>query len=92
MFLHDDMSAGPIHDTASRARLQRQRLVERAVPLERGRYVAEWQRLRDENAELRVMTEAGLVSATAEHFDPLIAGCITNRWHRCMASSDSPST
>jgi len=86
------MSAGPIHDTASRARLQRQRLVERAVPLERGRYVAEWQRLRDENAELRVMTEAGLVSAPLSHFDPLIAGASRIAGTAACASSDSPST
>ena len=45
---------------------------------------AQWQRLRRENAHFRVVTPAGLVSAPADYFDPLIIECTTNEWQRVI--------
>lgn len=43
---------------------------------------ARWQKLRRENAHFRVVTPAGLTSAPADYFDPLIIECTTNEWQR----------
>ena len=40
----------------------------------------EWQRLREENAPLRVLTNAGLVSASIDYFDSRIRERITDSW------------
>ena len=39
-----------------------------------------WQRLREENAPFRVVTESGLMSAEADHFDPLLLDRATPEW------------
>ncbi len=57
--------------------------VTRVSPDERNAYEAEWQRLRKENAALRVLTTSGLVSAPITHFDDMIISCVTTRWQRC---------
>jgi len=41
-----------------------------------------WQRLRGENAPFRIVTEAGLVSAPVDHFDPLLLAQATPDWQR----------
>jgi Protein of unknown function len=41
-----------------------------------------WQRLREENAPFRVVTENGLVSAQADHFDPLLLDRATAEWRK----------
>lgn len=62
------------------------KLFERATLVtdpDRARCEAEWQRLRAENAPLRVMTERGLVSAPITHFDETIRSFITDVWQKC---------
>ncbi len=39
-----------------------------------------WQRLKSENSSFRVVTEAGLESAPADHFDPLLLEQTTAEW------------
>ncbi len=41
-----------------------------------------WQRLRAENAHFRVVSETGLNSAPADHFDPLIMERVTTEWQK----------
>lgn len=41
---------------------------------------AQWRRLREENAPFRVVTPAGMASAPANHFDPLILERATREW------------
>lgn len=43
-----------------------------------------WQRLRGENAPFRIVTEAGLVSAPIDHFDPLLLAQATPDWQRAI--------
>lgn len=42
-----------------------------------------WSRLRAENAPLRVLTEAGLVSAPVNYFDDRMRALITEDWQKC---------
>jgi len=49
----------------------------------RAAYREEWQRLRHENAPLRVLTDDGLVSAPIDHFDGRIRERITDSWQTC---------
>lgn len=61
-------------------------LINRATSISaerRSAYEGEWQRLRKENAPLRVLTTSGLVSAPITHFDNLIRSCVSNTWERC---------
>ncbi len=51
---------------------------------ERNESAQRWQRLRRENAPFRVVTEAGLVSAPADYFDPLILAYATPEWQRIV--------
>jgi len=39
-----------------------------------------WRRLRDENAPFRIVTEAGLVSTSVDHFDPLLLAQTAPEW------------
>jgi hypothetical protein len=60
-----------------------QKLLERATPVtdaERARHQAEWQRLRAENAPLRVMTGDGIGSAPITHFDEIVLAGVTGEW------------
>jgi hypothetical protein len=41
-----------------------------------------WQRLRSENAPFRIVTEAGLVSASIDYFDPLLLAQATPEWQK----------
>lgn len=50
---------------------------------ERAAHDAIWTRLRNENADLRVLTETGLVSTEIDHFDDRIVACATAEWQRC---------
>jgi hypothetical protein len=61
-------------------------LVDEATPMsdvQRAGLRATWARLRSENAPLRIMTSAGLVSASIDHFDDHIREAITTEWQRC---------
>jgi hypothetical protein len=56
-----------------------------------------WRRLRRENAPFRIVAETGLVSAAADHFDPLILGQATPEWqpvlriiHHAMEHTSQP--
>jgi hypothetical protein len=51
--------------------------------VERASYRRAWNRLRAENAPLRVLTETGLVSAAVDHFDDRIRARIAEDWQRC---------
>lgn len=42
----------------------------------------QWQKLRAENAPFRIVTDAGMVSAPADHFDPLILEQATTAWRK----------
>jgi hypothetical protein len=58
---------------------------ERAVPLDaaaRERYRANWARLREENAPLRILDDGGLVSAPITYFDDLLISCAIDRWRK----------
>lgn len=62
------------------------KLVERAAPvtdIARRRYEADWRRLRDENGALRVLTDAGVVSAPLDYYDDTILSFVTNDWQSC---------
>ena len=50
------------------------------TPQERDESAQRWRRLRSENAPFRVVTEAGLVSAPVDTFDPLILEQATPEW------------
>lgn len=61
-------------------------LLARATPIsdiERQRCRADWQRLRTENAAVRILTDSGLVSAPVDTFDETIRSCVTTDWQRC---------
>lgn len=55
----------------------------RVSDIERKRYEAEWQRLRDENGDLRVMTDAGIISVPINYYDDTILSFVTNEWQSC---------
>jgi hypothetical protein len=60
-------------------------LLDRAVPFEatdRGHDVARWQRLKAENAALRVIDGENLVSAPIEHFDDCLLSHATHDWQK----------
>jgi hypothetical protein len=60
-------------------------LLDRAEPLTptaRRHYRETWQRLRAENAPLRVLTPDGLVSAPISAFDPLLLSCASRNWQK----------
>lgn len=60
-------------------------LLAKARPLaeaEADLYRASWDRLRAENAPLRVLTESGLHSAAADHFDALLLSCVVGPWRK----------
>src|SRR5262245_4371200 len=42
-----------------------------------------WKKLKDENADLRILETTGLVSAPITFFDDLITSCVTPEWQRC---------
>jgi hypothetical protein len=44
---------------------------------------AKWEVLKAENADLRVLTPSGLISAPLSYFDPLIISLVTTEWRRC---------
>lgn len=58
--------------------------VARVTDDERARHAAVWQRLRAENAALRVVTSEGLVSAPVTYFDETIASFVTGDWQKCI--------
>jgi hypothetical protein len=61
------------------------RLWDLAKPLqpgERQAYLDLWQRLRSENAPLRVIEDGGLVSAPISFFDELLMSLVTERWRK----------
>ncbi len=64
-----------------------QNLVGRAVPVTRvarAAYRAQWQRLRTEDAPLRVLASAGRIeSAPSAYFDETVLACVTHEWQRC---------
>lgn len=51
--------------------------------VERASHRRSWNRLRAENAPLRILTNSGLVSAPVEYFDDRIRAEITEDWKRC---------
>lgn len=58
---------------------------ERAVPLDaatRGRYQANWVRLREENAPIRILDDSGMISAPLTCFDDLLISCVIDRWRK----------
>jgi hypothetical protein len=62
------------------------KLLERATPIsdaELERERARWTKLKDENADLRVLDATGLVSAPITFFDKLITSFVTDDWQRC---------
>lgn len=48
--------------------------------VERNESAQRWRQLQNENAPFRVVTAAGLASAPADHFDPLLLGQATPEW------------
>jgi hypothetical protein len=54
----------------------------RITEQERDAYVTQWRKLREENAELRVLTDAGLVSAPIGYIDDVLLSCISDDWQR----------
>lgn len=44
---------------------------------------ARWRKLKDENADLRILDATGLVSAPITSFDDLILSFVTNEWRVC---------
>ena len=50
------------------------------TPQDRDECRQRWRRLRSENAPFRVVTETGLVSASIDHFDPLLLAQATSAW------------
>jgi len=52
------------------------------TPLLRAQYRELWERLRIENAPLRILTEDGLVSAPISFFDPLLLSHVTPEWRK----------
>ncbi len=54
------------------------------TPEERKSYQSLWQRLRAEDAPLRVLKEGELVSAPLSYFDPLLLSFTTSEWRRAM--------
>jgi hypothetical protein len=61
-------------------------LLERATPISdisRASWRAEWRRLRQDNAPLRVLRDKRLVSVPIDHFDDRIRARITDSWRSC---------
>jgi len=61
-------------------------LFARATPMsdvEFRRERARWKKLKDENADLRVLDSTGLVSAPITFFDKLITSYVTKQWQPC---------
>jgi hypothetical protein len=61
-------------------------LLDRAMRVsddDRARYLIEWQRLRDENADLRILTPSGLSSEPITYFDDMLVSLVTDDWQRC---------
>jgi hypothetical protein len=68
----------PSHLTATR-------YWDRTVKLENAaceRYRANWARLREENAPLRIRDDGGLVSAPISYFDDLLIACTVEHWRK----------
>jgi hypothetical protein len=62
-------------------------LLELATPISDVRRASlrkHWQRLRQENAPLRVLADKGLVSAPIDYFDDRIRARITDSWQSCL--------
>lgn len=58
---------------------------ERAAPLDaaaRERYRANWARLCEENAPLRILDDSSMISAPITHFDDLLIACTIDRWRK----------
>jgi hypothetical protein len=55
---------------------------EKLTSLLRAQYRELWERLRVENAPLRVLSEGGFVSAPLSFFDPLLLSCATPEWQK----------
>ena len=72
------------------------RLLDRAEPLaararDQGREL--WQRLRTENAPLRILDAGSLVSAPISHFDQLLLSCATPEWQKvALVVGKAPTT
>jgi hypothetical protein len=52
------------------------------TPAERAQYRELWERLRTENAPLRILTEGQLVSAPISYFDPLLLSYVTPQFQK----------
>ena len=52
------------------------------TPAERAQYRELWERLRTENAPLRILAEGQLVSAPITYFDPLLLSHVTPRFRK----------
>jgi hypothetical protein len=58
---------------------------ERAKPFDaagREHYRANWTRLRDENAPLRILDASGMISVPINYFDDLLISCVIGRWRK----------
>jgi hypothetical protein len=58
---------------------------ENAAPLDdaaRARLRADWAKLREEDAPLRILTETGMVSAPITYFDDLLIACTVEQWRK----------
>jgi hypothetical protein len=56
---------------------------ERPVTIgERDEARQQWQRLKAENAPFRIVSDAGLISAPIDHFDPLLVERATGEWRK----------
>ena len=51
--------------------------------VDRDAYELTWRRLKEENAALRIVTAAGLVSVPITYFDDLLRSCVTDQWLTC---------
>jgi hypothetical protein len=75
------MSLGYLHHD----KIYSDRLWDLARPLQqdaRDRYRNLWQRLRSEDAPLRVINGGDLVSAPISFFDSMVMACVTNDWQK----------
>ena len=81
---HASTSFGYVSD----AQILSESLVEHAVPLsdaQRAAHRATWERLRHENAALRVIARTGVVSAPISYFDDAILGCVSHEFRTHQA-------
>jgi hypothetical protein len=77
--LRPAQAVGVLSPDALRSLLGQERPI---TPQERDESTQHWRRLRRENAAFRVVTEAGLISASIDHFDPLLLAQATSEWRK----------